>query len=100
MFVLGGSIGSTTIVLTDRKTTAAISIQSESCPGENVYRGSRGGSCRPERDFPIFLRWLQEGKLDLERLVTRRFQLEEINEATEALEHGEILGRAIIDLPQ
>ena len=65
--------------------------------GEKVYRGSRGGSCRPERDFPMFLRWFQEGKLDLERLVTRRFRLEEINEATEALEHGHILGRAIIE---
>ena len=54
--------------------------------GEKIYRGSRGGSCRPERDFPMFLRWFQEGKLDLERLVTRRFRLEDINEATEALE--------------
>jgi Zn-dependent alcohol dehydrogenase len=63
---------------------------------EKRYIGSNGGSCRPERDFPIFLRWHKEGMLPLDELVTRRFRLEEINEAVGALERGEILGRAII----
>lgn len=66
--------------------------------GEKIYRGSLGGSSRPDRDFPMFLHWYQQGKLDLDRLVTRRYRLDEINEATDALEHGEILGRSIIVL--
>ena len=50
----------------------------------------------PERDFPMYVRWFQEGKLPLDKLVSRRFKLEEINAACEALEQGQILGRAIV----
>lgn len=64
--------------------------------GEKTYRGSHGGSCVPEQDFPMLLRWYQQGKLDLDRLVTRRFSIDEINEATAALEKGQILGRSIL----
>jgi Zn-dependent alcohol dehydrogenase len=67
-------------------------------PGGKVYRGTYGGSARPEHDFPMYVRWFQEGKLPLDLLVSRRFKLEEVNEACEALEHGQILGRAIIEL--
>ena len=49
------------------------------------------------KDFPMFLRWHREGKLPLDKLVTRRYRLEDINEACSALEAGEILGRAIIE---
>ena len=67
-------------------------------PGGKVYRGTYGGSARPEHDFPMYVRWFQEGKLPLDLLVSRRFKLEEVNEACEALERGQILGRAIIVL--
>ena len=60
------------------------------------YRGSTGATY-PERDFPMFLRWHQEGKFPLDKLVSRRFRLDQINEAYAALEAGEILGRAIIE---
>jgi Zn-dependent alcohol dehydrogenase len=63
---------------------------------EKRYIGSNGGSCRPARDFPLFVRWYKEGMLPLDELVTRRFKLDEINDAVGALERGEILGRAII----
>jgi Zn-dependent alcohol dehydrogenase len=66
-------------------------------PGGKVYRGTYGGSSRPERDYPMYVRWFKEGKLPLDLLVSRRFKLEEVNEACTALEHGEILGRAIIE---
>jgi Zn-dependent alcohol dehydrogenase len=48
------------------------------------------------RDFPLFIRWYLEGKLKLDELVRRRYPLEQINEAVDDLEHGRILGRAII----
>ena len=67
-------------------------------PGGKVYRGTYGGSANPERDFPMYVRWFTEGKLPLERLVSRRFALEQINEACEALERGQILGRAIVEM--
>lgn len=63
---------------------------------QRQYRGSLGATY-PDKDFPMFLRWHREGKFPLDRLVTRRYGLEQINEACHALEAGEVLGRAIIE---
>ena len=62
-----------------------------------IFRGAPGGSCRPDRDLPMFVRWFREGRLPLDRLVTRRYTLDQINEAVDALAHGEIAGRAIVE---
>jgi Zn-dependent alcohol dehydrogenase len=62
-----------------------------------IFRGAPGGSCRPERDLPMFVRWFREGRLPLDKLVTRRYTLEQINDACDALAHGEIEGRAIVE---
>ena len=64
---------------------------------EKQFLGSIGGSCAPDRDFPTFLDWHKKGNLDLHALVTARYHLENINEATAALENGEIDGRAILE---
>jgi Zn-dependent alcohol dehydrogenase len=58
--------------------------------------GSYGGGSRPERDFPMYIRWYQEGKLPLDKLVSRRYRLEQINEALGDLERGDIAGRSIV----
>lgn len=63
---------------------------------EKKFIGSIGGSCRPERDFARYLEWFDTGALDLNALVSQRFSLEQINEATKALEEGRIAGRAIL----
>jgi Zn-dependent alcohol dehydrogenase len=73
-----------------------IGVIGEILPGSKTYRGTYGGSPNPDRDFPMYVRWFKSGKLRLDLLVSRRFPLEQINEACEALERGEILGRAII----
>ena len=64
--------------------------------GQRQYRGSLGASY-PEVDFPMFLRWFNEGKFPLDQLITRRYKLDDVNEAYRALHDGEILGRAIIE---
>ncbi len=65
--------------------------------GQRQFRGSLGAS-RPLRDFELFLRLHREGRFPLEKLVTRRYALEEINEACDDLRAGRILGRAIVEL--
>jgi Zn-dependent alcohol dehydrogenase len=75
-----------------------VSVLGDILPGGKVYRGTYGGSANPERDYPMYVSWFKSGKLPLDRLVSRRFKLEQINEACEALERGAILGRAIIEL--
>jgi len=64
---------------------------------EKRFVGSIGGSCVPDRDFPTFIDWFENGELDLDAMVTERFELEDINVATDALESGRISGRAILD---
>ncbi len=64
---------------------------------EKKFIGSIGGSCAPDRDFPRFLEWHQDGDLDLDAMVTARYKLEDINTATDALEAGQIQGRAILE---
>lgn len=63
---------------------------------QKQYRGSLGATY-PDSDFPMYLRWHKEGKMPLDRLITRRYSLEQINEACADLHEGRILGRAIIE---
>ena len=64
--------------------------------GNRSFTRTSGGDCKPDRDFPIFIRWFREGKLKLNELVTHRYTLDQINTAVDDLEHGRILGRGIL----
>jgi len=64
--------------------------------GNRSFTRTSGGDCKPERDFPIFLRWFRDGKLKLDELITNRYKLAQINDAIDDLEHGRILGRGIV----
>lgn len=57
-------------------------------------KGSYGARAR--RDVPALLRLLAAGKLDLGGVISRRVSLDEAPQTYEALDRGEILGRAVI----
>jgi S-(hydroxymethyl)glutathione dehydrogenase/alcohol dehydrogenase len=59
--------------------------------------GSWGGASDPDRDIPRFADWYRTGRLPLERLITRRYRLEEVNEALDDLEHRHV-GRPLIEI--
>jgi S-(hydroxymethyl)glutathione dehydrogenase / alcohol dehydrogenase len=69
----------------------------EMLSGEKRLIGTFGGGCVPERDFPVFVDWYRDGRLDLDALVTDRYPLERVNEAVEDLRAGNIQGRAILE---
>jgi S-(hydroxymethyl)glutathione dehydrogenase/alcohol dehydrogenase len=48
---------------------------------EKTIMGSYYGTCNPARDFPAYAQLFLEGKLPLDRLISRRYPLEQINEA-------------------
>jgi S-(hydroxymethyl)glutathione dehydrogenase/alcohol dehydrogenase len=50
--------------------------------------GCQYGSTVPERDFPLLLELWQQGRLPLDRLVTRRISLDEVNSAFDDLSTG------------
>jgi S-(hydroxymethyl)glutathione dehydrogenase / alcohol dehydrogenase len=60
-------------------------------------RGSWGGSSNPDRDIPMFAKLYLEGRLPLEKLITKRYPLEAINDALDDLEHRRV-GRPLIEI--
>jgi S-(hydroxymethyl)mycothiol dehydrogenase len=56
------------------------------------------GDCLPSRDFPLLSNWYLSGDLDLDRMVTATIDLEDTEEAFEAMERGETL-RSVITFP-
>jgi S-(hydroxymethyl)glutathione dehydrogenase/alcohol dehydrogenase len=60
-------------------------------------RGSWGGSSNPDRDIPMFAKLYLEGKLPLEKLITKRYRLDDINQALDDLEYHRV-GRPLIEI--
>ncbi len=65
--------------------------------GAKSLKASIGGSSSPDHDFPEFVRWYKEGLLDLDALVTKRWKLDDINEAVDELRSGNVFGRSILE---
>ncbi|MCI0548448.1 MAG: zinc-binding dehydrogenase [Candidatus Rokubacteria bacterium] len=58
--------------------------------GERVIRGSSYGGARTREDLPRMVELFLVGKLRIDELITRRYGLEEANEAFRALAAGEV----------
>ncbi|OGW31681.1 MAG: acetoin dehydrogenase [Nitrospirae bacterium GWF2_44_13] len=59
--------------------------------------GSWGGACKPDKDIPVLADLYRNGKMPLEKLLSKKYALEEINEALEDLESRKI-ARAVIEM--
>ncbi len=59
--------------------------------------GTWGGETRPDRDIPEYVKYYLAGQLQLDKLLTHTYKLEEVNRALDELEEGKI-GRALIDM--
>jgi S-(hydroxymethyl)glutathione dehydrogenase/alcohol dehydrogenase len=64
---------------------------------EKTLKGSFMGSSRPRVDMPRLLDLYRLGRLDLDRLVTRTYRLDEINGAYDDLQRG-VLARGVITM--
>lgn len=62
---------------------------------EKIVTGSFYGSCDPQTDMPRVIDLYMDGQLPLDRLVTRTYPLDEINDAFAAMNAGEV-ARAVI----
>lgn len=62
---------------------------------ERTIKGSYQGGCVPPRDIPRFINLYQRGKLPVNRLLSSTGPLEEINEAFDRLERGEVVRHVI-----
>jgi alcohol dehydrogenase len=56
---------------------------------ERTLKGSYVGSCIPARDIPRFIELYKQGRLPVDRLLTDRLSLEQINEGFDRLHQGD-----------
>lgn len=64
---------------------------------ERTLKGSYLGSCVPERDIPQYIEWYRAGRLPVDRLLSERVRLEEINGAFDRLAAGASV-RQVVEL--
>jgi S-(hydroxymethyl)glutathione dehydrogenase/alcohol dehydrogenase len=63
---------------------------------DRTIKGSYYGSARALRDFPRFIQLIETGRLDLGTMVSRRLQLDEVNESFRAMKAGEVLRSVLV----
>jgi len=64
---------------------------------ERTLKGSYLGSCVPSRDIPRYIEWYRAGHLPVDRLLSERLRLEDINAAFDRLAAGESV-RQVVEL--
>lgn len=62
-----------------------------------ALKSSWYGDCLPERDFPMLIDLYQQGRLPLDKFVTERVGLTDVEAAFEAMEAGKVL-RSVVEL--
>ncbi len=89
--------GGTCVVIGLPPTGSRISIDPTRLVGpQRVLRGSSYGSARTFLDFPRLVDLYLAGKLKLDELITRRYDVSEVNEAFRALAAGEVARGLIV----
>jgi S-(hydroxymethyl)glutathione dehydrogenase / alcohol dehydrogenase len=63
---------------------------------EKTIMGCYYGTANPARDFPLYAELYLNGRLDLDRLISRKYRLDQINEAYAALLGGEVARGVIV----
>ena len=90
-----------TLVLTalgDRPGDGTVSLNGQlTTVFEQRIQGSLFGSCNPFKDIPRLLRLHEEGKLELDRLITRRYSLDQLTQGYRDQAAGETV-RGLLDL--
>ena len=81
--------------LPEVSTMASVRVHSL-VAGERRLLGSYMGSTHLSVDVPRLIEYYQQGRLKLDELISRRYYLDEINEAITAMEHGEVLRNVIV----
>jgi len=71
---------------------SAVSLVAE----ERTLKGAYMGSCVPSRDLPRFVALYQAGRLPVDRLLTHRLTLDEINAGFDRLARGQAVRQVIL----
>ena len=70
----------------------AVSLVAE----ERTLKGSYIGTCVPSRDIPRYMALYRQGRLPVDRLLTGRLKLEEINHGFDLLREGKAIRQVVV----
>lgn len=82
--------GGTAVIVGMMPWGSEISLPGPAFLGEKKCIGSFYGSTRFRVDMPRLCEWYMQGRIKLDELVTRRYDLSQINEAFDAMKKGEV----------
>jgi Zn-dependent alcohol dehydrogenase len=89
--------GGTTVTAALPHPDAKLEISPVTLVGqEKSLKGSYLGSCIPSRDIPSYIELYKTGRLDVEKLISHRIKLEDINDGFERLAQGDALRQIIL----
>lgn len=89
--------GGTTVIVGMGRFKESVSLNGfELAYQAKTLKGSMYGSADVRTDFAKLLRLWRQGKLDLERMISRRIGIEDVNDAFRAMQEGEVI-RSVID---
>jgi alcohol dehydrogenase len=62
---------------------------------ERTLQGSYLGSCVPTRDIPRYIEWYKQGELPVDKLLSERIRLPDINAAFDRLAKGQTIRQVV-----
>ncbi|WP_321945314.1 zinc-dependent alcohol dehydrogenase family protein [Paraburkholderia sp. J10-1] len=77
---------------TARWPLAAVSLVAE----ERTVKGSYIGTCVPARDIPRYIELYKQGRLPVDKLLTGRLRLDEINRGFDLLHEGKAIRQVVV----
>jgi alcohol dehydrogenase len=63
---------------------------------ERTLKGSYVGGCVPARDIPRYIEWYRNGELPVDKLLSERIRLDDINAGFDRLAKGETIRQVIV----
>ncbi|MEJ7928212.1 zinc-dependent alcohol dehydrogenase family protein [Sphingobium sp. AN641] len=88
--------GGTTVTAGLPPADAALPVNVVRLVGEErTLKGSYIGTCVPVRDIPRLIQLYRDGRLPVDRLLSARIRLEDINEAFDRLDDGSVVRQVI-----
>ena len=63
---------------------------------ERTLKGSYIGTCVPSRDIPRYIELFRQGRLPVDRLMTGKLELEDINRGFDLLHEGKAVRQVIV----
>jgi Zn-dependent alcohol dehydrogenase len=91
--------GGTCVILGVPKLGTEASFVVNNMYNDKTIMGCRYGAGRPHKDIPLFVDLYLAGRLKLDELVTKTYELDQIDAALAELHHGE-LARGVLEITQ